>query len=93
MDNYPISIFLIDARNKTPSIMMLQYLEENPDPTIAAVSSGLILRTIWSCWSPTGWSASAASPSSRAQHDGRVGPRRAARCRRRCCRAWTDGVS
>jgi putative spermidine/putrescine transport system permease protein len=25
---------------------MLQYLEENPDPTIAAISSGLILLTI-----------------------------------------------
>ncbi|HEV8311238.1 MAG TPA: ABC transporter permease [Methylomirabilota bacterium] len=46
MDNYPISIFLIDARNKTLPILMLQYLEENPDPTIAAVSSGLILLTI-----------------------------------------------
>jgi putative spermidine/putrescine transport system permease protein len=46
MDNYPISIFLIDARNKTLPILMLQYLEENPDPTIAAVSSGLIVLTI-----------------------------------------------
>jgi putative spermidine/putrescine transport system permease protein len=46
MDNYPISIFLVDARNKTVPILMLQYLEENPDPTIAAISSGLILLTI-----------------------------------------------
>ena len=46
MDNYPISIFLVDARNKTLPILMLQYLEENPDPTIAAISSGLILLTI-----------------------------------------------
>lgn len=46
MDNYPISIFLIDARNKTLPILMLQYLEENPDPTIAAISAGLILLTI-----------------------------------------------
>jgi putative spermidine/putrescine transport system permease protein len=46
MDNYPISIFLIDARNKTLPILMLQYLEENPDPTIAAISAGLILLTV-----------------------------------------------
>ncbi len=46
MDNYPISIFLVDARHKTLPILMLQYLEENPDPTIAAISSGLILMTI-----------------------------------------------
>ena len=46
LDNYPISIFLVDARNKTLPTLMLQYLEENPDPTIAAISSGLILLTI-----------------------------------------------
>lgn len=46
MDNYPVSIFLTDARNKTLPIQMLQYLEENPDPTIAAISAGLILLTI-----------------------------------------------
>lgn len=46
MDNYPISIFLVDARHKTLPILMLQYLEENPDPTIAAISSGLIILTI-----------------------------------------------
>jgi putative spermidine/putrescine transport system permease protein len=46
MDNYPISIFLVDARTKTLPTLMLQYLEENPDPTIAAISSGLILLTI-----------------------------------------------
>ncbi|MEO0764675.1 MAG: ABC transporter permease [Pseudomonadota bacterium] len=43
MDNYPISIFLTDARNKTLPIKMLQYLEEQPDPSLAAMSSGLIL--------------------------------------------------
>ena len=43
MDNYPISIFLTDARNKTLPIKMLQYLEEQPDPTLAAISAGLIL--------------------------------------------------
>ncbi len=43
MDNYPISIFLTDARNKTLPIKMLQYLEEQPDPSIAAMSTGLIV--------------------------------------------------
>jgi putative spermidine/putrescine transport system permease protein len=46
MDNYPISIFLTDARNKTLPIKMLQYLEEQPDPSIAAISSGLILLAV-----------------------------------------------
>ena len=46
MDNYPISIFLTDARNKTLPIKMLQYLEEQPDPSLAAMSSGLILLAI-----------------------------------------------
>jgi putative spermidine/putrescine transport system permease protein len=46
MDNYPISIFLTDARNKTLPIKMLQYLEEQPDPALAAMSSGLILLAI-----------------------------------------------
>ncbi|WP_142846642.1 ABC transporter permease [Telmatospirillum sp. J64-1] len=46
MDNYPISMFLTDARNKTLPIQMLQYIEESPDPTIAAISSGLILLAI-----------------------------------------------
>lgn len=43
MDNYPISIFLTDARNKTLPIEILSMLEESPDPTIAAISSCLIL--------------------------------------------------
>lgn len=46
MDNYPISIFLTDARNKTLPIKMLQYLEEQPDPSLAAMSSGLIMLAI-----------------------------------------------
>jgi putative spermidine/putrescine transport system permease protein len=46
LDNYPISIFLVDAWHKTLPILMLQYLEENPDPTIAAISSGLIVLTL-----------------------------------------------
>lgn len=46
LDNYPISIFLTDARNKTLPIEILRYLEETPDPTIAAISSALILLTI-----------------------------------------------
>ena len=43
MDNYPISIFFTDAWTKTLPIQMLQYVEESPDPTIAAISAGLIL--------------------------------------------------
>jgi putative spermidine/putrescine transport system permease protein len=46
MDNYPISIFFTDAWTKTLPIQMLQYVEERPDPTIAAISSGLILLAI-----------------------------------------------
>ncbi len=46
MDNYPISIFLTDARNKTLPIQILEYLEVRPDPTIAAISTLLILLTI-----------------------------------------------
>jgi putative spermidine/putrescine transport system permease protein len=43
MDNYPISIFFTDAWTKTLPIQMLQYVEESPNPTIAAISTGLIL--------------------------------------------------
>lgn len=32
--------------HKTLPIQMLQYLDETPDPTLAAISSGLILLTI-----------------------------------------------
>ncbi len=46
MDNYPISIFFTDAWTKTLPIQMLQYVEENPDPTIAAISSGLVVLAI-----------------------------------------------
>jgi putative spermidine/putrescine transport system permease protein len=46
MDNYPISIFFTDAWTKTLPIQMLQYVEENPDPTIAAISTGLVLLAI-----------------------------------------------
>ncbi|MCC5999851.1 MAG: ABC transporter permease [Pararhodobacter sp.] len=46
MDNYPISIFLTDAFNRTLPIRMLQYMEESPDPSIAAISTGLILLAV-----------------------------------------------
>ena len=46
MDNYPISMFFTDAWTKTLPIQMLQYVEENPDPTIAAISSGLVLLVV-----------------------------------------------
>ena len=39
MDNYPVSIFLTDARTKTLPIKMLQYIEESRIPTIAALST------------------------------------------------------
>ncbi len=42
LDNYPISIFFTDPRTKTLPIQMLQFLEEQPDPTIAAMSACLI---------------------------------------------------
>lgn len=45
-DNYPVSIFLTDVRTKTLPIKMLQYIEEAPDPTIAAVSTLILLGTI-----------------------------------------------
>lgn len=46
MDNYPVSIFLTDARSKTLPIKMLQYIEESPDPTIAALSTLILLATL-----------------------------------------------
>lgn len=45
-DNYPVSIFLTDVRTKTLPIKMLQYIEEAPDPTIAALSSLILIGTI-----------------------------------------------
>ncbi|WP_341895315.1 ABC transporter permease [Ferrovibrio terrae] len=45
-DNYPISIFLTDARTKTLPIKMLQYIEEAPDPTLAALSTVILAATI-----------------------------------------------
>jgi putative spermidine/putrescine transport system permease protein len=46
MDNDPISIFFTDAWTKTLPIQMLQYVEESPDPTIAAISTLPILLSI-----------------------------------------------
>lgn len=45
-DNYPVSMFLVDVRTKTLPIQLLNYLETSPDPTLAAVSTLLILLTI-----------------------------------------------
>lgn len=45
-DNYPISIFLADARTKTLPVQMLEYIEESPNPMIAAVSTLLLVFTI-----------------------------------------------
>jgi putative spermidine/putrescine transport system permease protein len=44
-DNYPVSMFLSDARTKTLPIQMIQYLGESPDPTLAAISAVLIAMT------------------------------------------------
>jgi putative spermidine/putrescine transport system permease protein len=45
-DNYPVSIFLVDVRTKTLPIQLLNQLEMSPDPTLAAVSTMLIVLTI-----------------------------------------------
>ena len=45
-DNYPVSIFLADVRNKTLPIRMLQYIEEAPDPTLAALSTLILAGTV-----------------------------------------------
>jgi putative spermidine/putrescine transport system permease protein len=45
-DNYPVSIFLTDVRTKTLPIKMLQYIEEAPDPTIAALSTLILAATV-----------------------------------------------
>jgi putative spermidine/putrescine transport system permease protein len=45
-DNYPVSIFLTDVRAKTLPIKMLQYIEEAPDPTLAALSTLILLATV-----------------------------------------------
>jgi putative spermidine/putrescine transport system permease protein len=46
LDNYAISIFFTDAWTKTLPIQMLNYVEEQTDPTIAAISTLLIAFTI-----------------------------------------------
>jgi len=46
MDNYPVSIFVTDARTKTLPIKMLQYIEESPDPSIAALSTLILIATL-----------------------------------------------
>jgi putative spermidine/putrescine transport system permease protein len=45
-DNYPVSIFLTDVHTKTLPIKMLQYIEEAPDPTLAALSTLILAATI-----------------------------------------------
>jgi len=41
-----VSIFLTDVRNKTLPIQMLQYIEESPNPTVAAISAVLVALTV-----------------------------------------------
>jgi putative spermidine/putrescine transport system permease protein len=45
-DNYPVSMFLTDVRNKTLPIQLLNRIEMSPDPTLAAISTVLIVLTI-----------------------------------------------
>jgi putative spermidine/putrescine transport system permease protein len=45
-DNYATSLFLTDARVKTLPIQMLNFLDEAPDPSLAAMSTVLILMTV-----------------------------------------------
>jgi putative spermidine/putrescine transport system permease protein len=45
-DNYPVSMFLVDVRTKTLPIQLLNQLETLPDPTVAAISSMLIVGTV-----------------------------------------------
>lgn len=46
MDNYAMALFLSDAFNITLPIQILKYLEFGADPTIAAVSTLLLIGTI-----------------------------------------------
>jgi putative spermidine/putrescine transport system permease protein len=45
-DNYATSIFLTDARVKTLPIQMLNFLDESPDPSLAAMSAVMIVMTL-----------------------------------------------
>jgi putative spermidine/putrescine transport system permease protein len=45
-DNYPVSMFLTDVRNKTLPIQLLNTIEMSPDPTLAALSTVLIVLTV-----------------------------------------------
>jgi putative spermidine/putrescine transport system permease protein len=45
-DNYPVSMFLTDVRNKTLPIQLLNTIEMSPDPTLAALSTVLIVATV-----------------------------------------------
>lgn len=45
-DNYSVSLFLTDVRTKTLPIQVLTYLEQSPDPSVAAVSTVMIFMTI-----------------------------------------------
>ena len=45
-DNYATSIFLTDARVKTLPIQMLNFLDESPDPSLAAMSAVVIAMTL-----------------------------------------------
>ena len=45
-DNVPISIFLADATTTTLPIAIMSYIEYNPDPAVAAISSMIVIMTL-----------------------------------------------
>lgn len=45
-ENYSVSLFLSDVRVKTLPVQMLQYIEESTDPSLAALSVVIILKTL-----------------------------------------------
>ncbi len=49
MDNYPVSIFLTDARTKTLPIKMLQYIEESPGPLDRRAVHADLAGDAWRC--------------------------------------------
>ena len=49
-DNIPVSIFLVGGQTTTPPIAIISYLEYNFDPSIASVSSILIVASLSLAW-------------------------------------------
>lgn len=45
-DNYSLALFLADIRHRTLPLQLLEYFEESPDPTLAAISTVLLVGTL-----------------------------------------------